>query len=108
MFRAYRNEVSALGVNSSADGEMAEKVGAIFTAAGLKMGRQKYSYTAAGEEVHGENVYAVLQAPRGDATEALVLCAGWLNMDGQLNESGVALVLTLARYLKRVFFVDSQ
>lgn len=103
VFRAYRNEVSALGVNSSAGGEMAEKIGGIFTASGLKIGRQKYSYTAAGEEVHGENVYAVLQAPRGDATEALVLCAGWLNMDGQLNESGVALVLTLARYLKRGF-----
>lgn len=101
VFRAYRNEVSALGVNASADGEMAEKIGGILTASGLKVGRQKYSYTAAGEEYHGENVYAVLQAPRGDATEAIVLCAAWVNMDGLLNESGVALVLTLARYLKR-------
>lgn len=101
VFRAYRNEVSALGVNASASGEMAEKIGDIFKASGLKVGSQKYSYTAAGEEYHGENVYAVLQAPRGDATEALVLCAAWVNMDGLLNESGVALVLTLARYLKR-------
>ncbi|KAH0609384.1 uncharacterized protein H6S33_012870 [Morchella sextelata] len=101
VFRAYRNEVGALGANSSSGGEMARVIGKIFEASGLKVGRQKYSYTAAGEEIHGENVYAVLQAPRGDATEALVLCAGWLNMDGQLNESGVALVLTLARYLKR-------
>lgn len=101
VFRAYRNEVSALGVNASASGEMAEKIGDIFKVSGLKVGSQKYSYTAAGEEYHGENVYAVLQAPRGDATEALVLCAPWVNMDGLLNESGVALVLTLARYLKR-------
>jgi glycosylphosphatidylinositol transamidase len=102
VFRAYRNEVGALGANSSSGGEMARVIGKIFEASGLKVGRQKYSYTAAGEEIHGENVYAVLQAPRGDATEALVLCAGWLNMDGQLNESGVALVLTLARYLKSI------
>lgn len=101
VFRAYRNEVSALGVNASVSGEMAEKIGGILTASGLKVGRQKYSYTAAGEEYYGENVYAVLQAPRGDATEAIVLCAAWINMDGLLNESGVALVLTLARYLKR-------
>lgn len=108
VFRAYRNEVSALGVNASVGGEMAETIGNIFAASGLKVGRQKYSYTAAGDEYYGENVYAVLQAPRGDATEALVLCAAWVNMDGLLNESGVALVLTLARYLKRGSFSHLQ
>ena len=79
---------------------MAEKIGGIFDAFGLKTGKQKFEYTAAGGVYSGENVYAVLQAPRGDATEALVLCAAWINTEGELNESGVALVLALARYLK--------
>ena len=42
-------------------------------AAGLKVARQKYEYTASGETHAGENIYAILQAPRGDATEAIVL-----------------------------------
>jgi hypothetical protein len=48
----------------------------------------------------GENVYAILHAPRGDATEAIVLVGAWKNMKGELNRSGVTLVLTLARYFK--------
>lgn len=48
----------------------------------------------------GENVYAILHAPRGDATEAIVLVGAWKNMEGELNRSGVTLVLTLARYFK--------
>lgn len=43
----------------------------------------------------------MLQGPRADATEAIVLIAAIKNMDGQINHSGVALVLTLARYFKR-------
>ncbi|KAG0137795.1 Gaa1-like protein [Tuber indicum] len=103
VFRAYRHEVTTLGKNASADGSgvMAEKIGDIFDAFGLKVGKQKFEYAAAGGVYAGENVYAVLQAPRGDATEALVLCAAWVNTEGELNESGVALVLALARYLKR-------
>ena len=73
----------------------------MFAKVGLKVGRQRYTYTAAGEKYEGENVYGILQAPRGDATEALVMCAGWRNADNVLNEGGVALVMTLARYLKR-------
>ena len=75
----------------------------IFTSTGLKAARQKYEYQAAGNTYRGENVYAILHAPRGDATEAIVLVAAWTNMDGELNQSGVALALTLARYFKRGF-----
>lgn len=50
----------------------------------------------------GENVYAVLHAPRGDATEAVVLVGAWRNMENELNRSGIALILTLARYFKRM------
>ena len=65
------------------------------------MALQKYNYEVAGKTIAGENVYAMLKAPRGDATEAIVLMAAWKNMDDILNQSGVALVLTLARYFNR-------
>lgn len=73
---------------------------AIFKTSGLKVAAQKYDYRAAGNTYNGENVYAILHAPRGDATEAIVLLAAWRNMDDDLNEHGVALALTLARYFK--------
>lgn len=77
-----------------------DKLEEFLKAAGLKVARQKYNYTTSGEEHSGENVYAILQAPRGDATEAIVLVGAWRNMDNVLNQSGVTLVLTLARYFK--------
>lgn len=72
----------------------------VFRSAGLKVATQKYGYEIGGRSIKGENVYAVLQGPRADATEAIVLVAAWRNMDGEINHSGVALVLTLARYFK--------
>jgi glycosylphosphatidylinositol transamidase len=48
-----------------------------------------------------QNLYAILQAPRGDATEALVLVAAWRTIDDELNRNGVALALSLARYFRR-------
>lgn len=68
---------------------------------GLKVGRQNYTYHSAGDDYPGENVYGILQAPRGDATEAIVLVAAWKSVDGQLNKNGVALALSLARYFRR-------
>jgi len=73
----------------------------LFKVQGLKVALQKYQYEVAGKTIAGENVYAMLKAPRGDATEAIVLMAAWKNMDNILNQSGVALVLTLARYFNR-------
>ena len=99
VFRAYRNEVGDL--KNATNERWVEVIGDIFKGQGLKTAAQKYEYKAAGNVYKGENVYAVLEAPRGDATEAIVLCAAWLNMDGVQNESGVALVLALARYFKR-------
>lgn len=78
-----------------------EKLSDLFKSAGLRTARQKYEYHAAGNTYSGENVYAILHAPRGDATEAIVLVAAWTSMDGDLNQSGVALALALARYFKR-------
>ena len=101
VFRAYRNDIGDLHARNGTNEEWVQLVSNIFGGQGLKTGAQKYEYRVAGDVYKGENAYAVLEAPRGDATEAIVLCAAWLNIDGQLNESGVALVLALARYFKR-------
>lgn len=75
----------------------------ILKGVGLKVGRQNYTYRSAGETYAGENVYALLPAPRGDATEAIVLVAPWRVGGGgeRLNRGGLALSLALARYFKR-------
>ncbi|KAL8700309.1 MAG: hypothetical protein Q9201_005528 [Fulgogasparrea decipioides] len=99
VFNAYKHEVQALAGKGHED--IATQLSEIFRSVGLKAATQKYDYYAAGSKHRGENAYAILHAPRGDATEAIVLVAAWINMDGELNQSGVALALTLARYFKR-------
>ncbi|KAJ4862248.1 gaa1-like, GPI transamidase component domain-containing protein [Trichoderma breve] len=99
IFRAFRHEVDLLA--SKNNFEVNDKLESILTGFGVKVGRQNYTYHSAGEIYSGENVYGILQAPRGDATEAIVLVAAWKSIDEQLNRNGVALVLTLARYFKR-------
>ncbi|KAG9229854.1 Gaa1-like protein [Amylocarpus encephaloides] len=99
VFRGYKREVDELVEKSNA--EVNDKLEEFFKASGLKVARQKYEYRSAGETYSGENVYAILHAPRGDAEEAIVLLGAWTNVEGELNKSGVALVLTLARYFKR-------
>ncbi|KAI4097168.1 MAG: hypothetical protein LQ344_000578 [Seirophora lacunosa] len=99
VFNAYKHEVQSLTGKGHED--IAAKLVEIFRSIGLKAATQKYGYRAAGKIHSGENAYAVLQAPRGDATEAIVLLAAWTNMDNEPNHSGVALALTLARYFKR-------
>jgi GPI-anchor transamidase subunit GAA1 len=99
IFRAFRQEVHGL-VGQSGD-ERNQRLGEIFRSAGLKVATQKYRYETVATNETGENVYALLQGPRADATEALVLIGAWKNAKGEINQSGVALVLTLARYFKR-------
>lgn len=121
VFRAYKHEVDALAavpdVPAEGEGEADPAAAAaaapktnheindgletIFKNIGLKVGRQNFTYTASGRAYAGENIYAILQAPRGDATEAIVLVAAWRNVRGELNRRGVALLLTLARYFRR-------
>ncbi|PRT54968.1 GPI transamidase component GAA1 [Wickerhamiella sorbophila] len=48
-----------------------------------------------------QNVYSILHAPRGSHNEAIVLVAPWTNMDGEFNDGGMALLVSLARYLKK-------
>ncbi|KAI0016362.1 Gaa1-like protein [Xylariomycetidae sp. FL0641] len=99
VFRAYRHEVDAL--RDSSNTEVNDELEKIFRSIGLKTGRQNYTYHAAGDTYTGENVYAILQAPRGDATEAIVLVAPWTNVKNEFNRNGLAVALSLTRYFKR-------
>ncbi|KAL1964016.1 hypothetical protein VTN77DRAFT_7562 [Rasamsonia byssochlamydoides] len=110
IFRGYKKELEGLLSGGNDDGtgkygetspEVSEKLQSIFRASGLKVATQNYEYHTAGVVHEGQNVYAIIQAPRGDATEAIALVAAWRTIDGELNLNGVALALTLARYFKR-------
>ncbi|RCI07536.1 hypothetical protein L249_1648 [Ophiocordyceps polyrhachis-furcata BCC 54312] len=99
IFRAYRHEFDRL--TEANNYKINDEVETMLKGVGIKVGRQNYTYHSAGATFTGENVYGILQAPRGDATEAIVLIAAWKNIEGKLNRNGVALALTLARYFKR-------
>ncbi|KAK0658626.1 GPI transamidase component GAA1 [Lasiodiplodia hormozganensis] len=99
VFRAFRHEVHALTDYDVY--ERSQKLEELLKSTGLKTARQKYTYKTPGKDAVGENVYGVLQGPRADATEAVVLVASWKTVNGEINTSGVALALTLARYFKR-------
>jgi hypothetical protein len=72
----------------------------------LKTALQYYQLSegAAGIGINGTNVYGILRAPRGDATEAIVLSASWKTSDGRVDVGGVALLMSLAGYFKRTVF----
>lgn len=67
----------------------------------LKTGQQPYEVNVSGISVNGTNVYGILRAPRGDATEAIVLSSSWRTSEGLVDVGGVALLLSLAGYFKR-------
>ena len=91
------------GQGGEKDAQVSEKVRSIFRAAGLKVATQNYEYTSAGNVHRGQNTYAIINAPRGDATEAIVLVAAWKTVEDELNINGITLALTLARYFRRMF-----
>ncbi|TDZ51589.1 GPI transamidase component GAA1 [Colletotrichum trifolii] len=99
VLRAYKHEVNS--VKDRSNHEINDKLENILKNVGLKVGRQNYTFESAGDVYSGENIYAILQAPRGDATEAVVLVAAWRTVDGHFNQNGIPLALTLARYFKR-------
>lgn len=110
IFRGYKRELESVIPSSESAGEgegeqwkvVSDTVQGIFRAAGLKVATQNYEYVSAGNVHKGQNVYSIIHAPRGDATEAIVLVAAWRTIEGELNLNGVTLALTLARYFKRM------
>ncbi|PWY88446.1 Gaa1-domain-containing protein [Aspergillus heteromorphus CBS 117.55] len=111
VFRGYKKELEGILVGQTEEGRegrndeftpaVSGKIQSVLKAAGLKVATQNYEYTSSGLTHQGQNVYAIIQAPRGDATEAIVLVAAWKTVDDELNLNGVSLALTLARYFKR-------
>ena len=116
VFRAYRHEIEASmkgrellrggyierGVNETVKAaETIDTIEDLFGSIGLKSARQGYRYQSSGATYAGENVYAILNAPRGDSTEAIVILASLKNVKGEENLNGVSLLVTLARYFKR-------
>ena len=115
VFRAYRQELAAIQPQEPSPGnrtltgeekrflddKRSAKIQELFRNAGLKTARQRYSYTSSGQSFEGENVYAVLHAPRGDGTEAIVIVAALNNIDNVPNIHGVPLLISLSRYFKR-------
>ncbi|KAL1838178.1 hypothetical protein VTJ49DRAFT_2959 [Mycothermus thermophilus] len=99
IFRAYKHEVASLAGKTNP--EINDGLEPLLRGFGLKTARQNFTYHAAGHTYAGENLYAILQAPRGDATEAIVLVAAWENVRRELNRNGIPLALTLLRYFKR-------
>jgi hypothetical protein len=69
----------------------------------LKTGQQNYNLPEKlfGIGVNGTNVYGILRAPRGDATEAIVLSTSWRTIEGEIDIGGVSLLMSLAGYFKR-------
>lgn len=108
IFRGYKRELETVipSPESASDEEVkqwqvvSDTIQGIFRAAGLKVATQNYEYVSAGNVHKGQNVYSIIHAPRGDATEAIVLVAAWRTIEGELNLNGVTLALTLARYFK--------
>ncbi|KAJ8097107.1 Gaa1-like protein [Lipomyces tetrasporus] len=97
--RAFKEEVRML---SDAPGEeRAQVIRQWISGIGYKSATHNWSISHYDDVKAGLNVYGVLHAPRGDTTESMILCAPWLNQDGELNESGVAIAIALARYFTR-------
>lgn len=99
VLNAYRNEVRLWQQMKEAD--RVQSIESIFINAGMKAARQSYNVTMGSRHHSGTNVYGLLEAPRGDATEALLLNAAWQDREGNVNEGGVTQLLALARYFRR-------
>lgn len=100
VLNAFRNEIRIWDQTESDEARLVG-IESIFNNAGMRSARQRYNVTLGTRSHCGTNIYGLLEAPRGDATEALVLNAAWQNRDGVVNEGGVTQLLALARYFRR-------
>ncbi|KAL1408622.1 Glycosyl phosphatidyl inositol protein transamidase complex subunit [Vanrija albida] len=90
VFRAdrYLAEVEALRDANATWAERADFLCASFGAAGVSAGNT----TSA--------VFAHVTPPRSEGTEAILVSANWLSRNGEVNVRGVALLLSLAEFLR--------
>lgn len=92
ILRGYRTQIQVLEEKSSK--ERNEVVASWFQEFGAKTAFYE-------DDLHGNTMYGVLHAPRGDGTEAMVLAAPWYNGDGEYNIGGAALATALSRFFSR-------
>ncbi|KAK9457364.1 Gaa1-like protein [Dipodascopsis uninucleata] len=97
--RAFREEIRLLADKSQA--LRTETIREWIDIIGFKSASHNWTFSHYNDIKSGSNAYGVLHAPRGDTTESMIICAPWLNEDGVVNEGGVAIALSLSRYLKR-------
>ncbi|ODV63744.1 GPI-anchor transamidase subunit GAA1 [Ascoidea rubescens DSM 1968] len=97
--RGYRDEIHKLKDIESIF-ERNKVISEWLEAIGLNTAVHQFHYNDANKTA-GHNLYGLFHAPRGDGTEAMVLAASWNTPDGEFNEGGVALVVSLARYFSR-------
>lgn len=91
--RGYRGEVLAMEVQSLEDRNAI--VETWLSQIGFK--------TAYHTNPNGEDtLYAIMHAPRGDDTEAMVLTIPWTTSDGKYNIGGAAIGMALSRYFSRM------
>lgn len=100
VLNAFRNEIRIWESGEGDEGRLSG-IEAIFRASGMRYARQRYNVSLGDRSYSGTNVYGLLEAPRGDATEALVLNAAWKDRNGVVNEGGVNQLLALSRYFRR-------
>lgn len=99
LVRGYREEVHLL--ENKTEQERTQTLRGWFDDIGLKTSFHDWNVSYGDEINNGTNVYGIMHAPRGENTEAMVVVAPWINKDGDFNDGGVALVVSLARYLSR-------
>ncbi|KAI5474391.1 glycosylphosphatidylinositol transamidase [Pseudohyphozyma bogoriensis] len=104
----FAEDVAKWSVEGVTSDKRADAIQEAFLKLGLPVATQKYSFGLGGtSRLNGTNVYSILQAPKTDGAEALVLSASWMSRavgdDGEkrINTRGVAIVLALANYLKK-------
>ena len=104
--RCQRSLNSQRPQNRVADSSYVSQFERVLQGFRLKTGQQHYSLDSqdAGLAVNGTNVYGILRAPRGDATEAIVLFTCWRTVDGRIDVGGVSLLMSLAGYFNRPSF----
>lgn len=81
-----------------------EKFEAVLQGLQLKTAKNVYRLdkNRVGLTINGTNVYGILRAPRGDATEAIVISTSWKTLEGKVDLGGVSLLLSLAGYFRRI------